>query len=298
MAILQELSNGLASAAETAGQSTVSVSARRRMGASGIVWSADGLIVTAHHVIAHEDRIRVGLPDGATVPAALLGRDPGTDLAVLRAESVGLSVPEWAAPEESKVGHLVLALGRPGQTVQATLGVISALGQGWRTPSGGEVERYVQTDVLMYPGFSGGPLVDVSGRVIGLNTSALLRGVSLTLPASTVRGVVEALLAHGRIRRGYLGVGSQMVRLPEALQNELGQETGVLLVSVEPDSPAGRGGLLLGDTIVGLDGQPVRQLDDLLGLLSGERVGRSVPVRIVRGGQVQEIGVTIGERGS
>jgi len=152
--------------------------------------------------------------------------------------------------------------------------------------------------VLMYPGFSGGPLVDVSGRVIGLNTSALLRGVSLTLPASTVRGVVEALLAHGRIRRGYLGVGSQMVRLPETLQNELGQETGVLLVSVEPDSPAGQAGLLLGDTLVGMDGQPVRQLDDLLGLLSGERVGRTVPARIVRGGQLQEISVTIGERGS
>jgi S1-C subfamily serine protease len=148
----------------------------------------------------------------------------------------------------------------------------------------------------MYPGFSGGPLVDVDGAVLGLNTSALLRGMSLTVPTPTVRQVVETLLAHGRVRRGYLGVGAQPVRLPAKLEEGLGQETGLLLVSVEPRGPAGQAGLLLGDTIVALDGEPVRHMDELLALLSGDRVGAAMPVRFVRGGQVQELTVTIGER--
>jgi S1-C subfamily serine protease len=148
----------------------------------------------------------------------------------------------------------------------------------------------------MYPGFSGGPLVEVAGRVLGLNTSALLRGISLSVPTSTLRQVVETLLTHGRVRRGYLGVGAQPVRLPGGLAEELGQETGLLLVSVEPEGPAGSAGLTLGDTIVALDGQPVRHMDELLALLGGDRVGVSVPIRIVRGGQAQEVTVTIGER--
>jgi S1-C subfamily serine protease len=129
-----------------------------------------------------------------------------------------------------------------------------------------------------------------------MNTSALLHGTPLTLPASVLRPVVGTLLEHGHMRQGYLGVGSQPVRLPDALAAEIGQSTGVLLVGVEPDSPAAAAGLLLGDTIVALDGAPVRTLDDLLALLSGDRVGRAVPVRIVRGGQLQEVTVTIGER--
>ena len=178
----------------------------------------------------------------------------------------------------------------------ATLGVISALGGSWRTPAGGEIDRYLQTDVVMYPGFSGGPLVGSTGQFIGLNTSALLRGVSLTVPATTLKSVVETLLAHGRVRRGYLGVGAQPVRLPGALAGQAGQETGLLLVSVESGSPAEKGGLLLGDTIITFDGQPVRHLDDLLSLLSGDRVGKAVPVRILRGGQIQQQTVTVGEQ--
>jgi S1-C subfamily serine protease len=187
-------------------------------------------------------------------------------------------------------------LGRPGQTVQATLGIISAVGGSWRTRAGGQIDRYLQTDVVMYPGFSGGPLVNAAGHVVGINTSALVRGTSLALPATTVRRVVEDLMAHGQVRRGYLGVGIQPARLSEALAEQLGQKTGLLLVSVEPGSPAESGGLYMGDTIVALDGQPVRHHDDLLGLLSGDRVGKSVPVRIVRGGQVQEVTVNVGER--
>jgi len=293
--ILQNLSNDLAETVATAGPAVVRVEARDRLPASGIAWSADGVVVTAHHVVERDDNINIGLSDGRTIPAALVGRDPTTDLAVLRAETSGLSAPAWDGGDDLQVGHLVLALGRPGNNVRATMGIVGALGKSWRTPSGGTLDRYLQTDLVMYPGFSGGPLVGADGRVLGLNTSALLRGVSLTVPSSTIRRVVEALLAHGRISRSYLGVGSQPTRLPEGLVDQLGQETGLLLVSVEPGSPAEEGKLYLGDTIVALDGQPVRHLDDLLSNLGGERIGNTVPVRIVRGGQVQEVDVTLRE---
>jgi S1-C subfamily serine protease len=294
--LLSNLSDALAGIVETAGQSVVRVEARRRLPASGVVWSSDGVIVTAHHVVQQEDAIGVGLPSGERVTATLVGRDPTTDLAVLRVEATGLNTPQWSTPDDLRVGHLVLALGRPGRTVQATLGIVSAMGEGWRTPAGGQVARYLQTDVVMYPGFSGGTLVGARGQVLGLNTSALLRGISLALPSPTVRRVVETLLSHGRMRRGYLGVGAQGVRLPASVAETLGQETGLLLVSVKPGSPAERAGLLLGDAIVGLDNQPVRRMDDLPALLSGDRVGSSVPVRIVRSGEVEELQVVIDER--
>jgi S1-C subfamily serine protease len=310
--VLQDVSDALAATVKATGSSVVRVEARRRLPASGIVWSSDGVIVTAYHVVERDENISVGLPDGQSVPATLVGRDPTTDLAVLRAQvptTSGAQVPTASGAQASSltqptlanldnlhVGHLVLALGRPGRTAQATLGIVSALGESWRTPAGGRIDRYLQTDVVMYPGFSGGPLVDAAGQVLGLNTSALLRGISLTVPAPTLSEVVETLLTHGRVRRGYLGVGAQPVRLPAGLGQQLGQETGLLLVSVEPGSPADQGGLLLGDTIVAFDEQPVRHMDDLLALLGSDRVGETIPVRIVRGGQVQELKVVVGER--
>lgn len=302
--VLQDLSDGLAGVVATAGRSVVRVEARRRLGASGIVWSADGLIVTAHHTVQRDDEIMLGLPDGATVEASLVGRDPTTDVALLRAEGSGTSLadltPAVRANGDLQVGHLVLALGRPGHTVQATLGIVSALGggrgTGWRTPAGGELDRYLQTDVVMYPGFSGGPLVDVSGQLLGLNTSALLRGVSLAVPSSSLERLVETLSTHGRVRRGYLGIGAQRARLPAAVAAELGRDVGLLVVSVEPDSPAEQGGIFLGDTIVTLDGESVARIDDLMALLAGDRVATAVPVQIVRGGELQELAVTIGER--
>lgn len=294
--VLQTLSDDLAATVQAASPAIVRVEGRRRVPATGVVWSADGLIVTAHHVVSRDEHIAVGLPDGSVRPAALVGRDPSIDLAVLRVEGGGLTPARWASGDGLGVGQLVLALGRPGRSVQATLGVVSALGESWRTPAGGQIDRYLQTDVVMYPGFSGGPLVGASGEALGLNTSALLRGVSVTIPAATVRAVAETLLAHGRIRRGYLGVGAQPVRLPDTLAGQIGQETGLLIASVEPGSPAESGGLMLGDTIVALDGHTVRHMDDLLALLGGDRVGKAVPVRIVRGGQVQDVTVTIGER--
>ena len=293
--VVEGISNELAGMVEAAGPAIVRVEGRRRLPASGIVWSDDGIVVTAHHVVERDDRIGVGLADGNKVDAELVGRDPTTDLAVLRVEGAQPSSAKSAQVDDLSVGHLVLALGRPGRTVQATLGIVSALGTSWRTAAGGTIDRYLQTDVVMYPGFSGGPLVDADGKVLGLNTSAL-RGVSLTIPSLTVDRVVESILSHGSVQRGYLGVGVQPVNLPEALAEELGQETGLILISVEPGSPAEAGGLMLGDTLLSVHGEPVRRLDDLLSLLSGELVGEEVLIRILRGGESGEQKVTVGER--
>ncbi len=293
---LSNLSSELASTVEAAGPSIVRVEARRRLPASGIIWSAEGVIIAAHHVVERDDNIRVGLASGETVAATLVGRDPTTDLAVLRAQAPGLTPPAWSEADSLRVGHLVLALGRPGRTVLATLGIVSALAERWRTPTGGRLDHYLQTDAAMYPGFSGGPLVDTEGRFIGLNTTALRRGATVTITAPTLHRVVETLLAHGRVQRGYLGVAVQSARLPEALAEQTGHETGLLVVSVESGSPGEKGGLLLGDTLLSLDGQPLRYPDDLVAQLGGERIGTSVPIRLVRGGQIQEMSVTIGER--
>jgi S1-C subfamily serine protease len=294
-AVLEQMSDALASVVQTVAPSVVRVEARRRLSATGMVWTADGVLVTAHHVIEQEDGIKVGLPDGRTVDATLIGRDPTTDVAALRVQATGLSLSSWqeASP---RVGMLVVALGRPFHSVRAALGIISAHGEAWRTPAGGQMEQYVQPDIVMYPGFSGGPLVDVAGQIVGLNTTALLRGVTLAIPLPTIRRVVDMLLAHGRVRRGYLGVHTQPVRLPAAMAEQLGQETGLLISSVEPASPAEQGGLLLGDTVVTLDGVTLRHHDDLLALLVAERIGSTVAMHVLRGGQVQELRLTLGER--
>lgn len=298
--VLSNLSETLTETVESVGPSLVRIEGRRRMAASGIVWTEDGLVVTANHVVKRDQKLVIGLPDGQGVEAELIGRDPSTDLALIKVEASDLRPASRNGHSDEEVdlavGQLVLALGRPGRTVQATLGIISALGDSWRTGAGGQIDRYLQTDVLMYPGFSGGPLVNSQGHVIGLNTSALLRGISMAVPVTTVDKVVGTLLTHGRMRRGYLGVSTQPARLPEGVKDEVGQETGLLIVSVESSSPAGDAGLVMGDAIVGLDGKAVRHHDDLLILLTGERVGKKVPVNIVRGGEIRTLEVMIGER--
>ncbi|MCC6905340.1 MAG: trypsin-like peptidase domain-containing protein [Anaerolineae bacterium] len=295
---LAALSKATADAVEKAGASIVRVEGRRRLPASGIVWAADGVIVTAHHVVTRDDGLRVGLPGGSTVAAAFVGRDPSTDLAVLKADITGLTTASWVEPGAARVGELVLAAGRPGAHVQATLGVISALNGGWRTPAGGHVDQFVQADIVMYPGFSGGPLINAEGVFVGLMTSGLVRGMSLAIPVMTVGRVAEALLRDGYIRRGYLGVSAQPARLPEPLQRELKQETGLLIVGVEAGSPAETAGLMLGDTIVTFNNQPMRSMDDLLAALADPAiVDAESSIRMVRGGLVQTQSVHIGIRG-
>lgn len=291
---LSEISGELTSIVEKTAPSVVRVEARRRMPGSGIVWAADGTIVTADHIIEREDDLRVGFADGSVSAATLVGRDPTTDVAVVRAQASGLALPAWSEGERAKVGQLVVALGRPGRTVRARLGMISALGDAWRAPAGGELARYLEADVAIRVGFSGGPLVDTAGAVLGMNTAGLLRDAALTVPVATLRKVVSTLLTHGRIRRGYLGVGAHPVRLPEAWRQ--GQETGLLVVSVESGSPADRGGVVIGDVIVSAGGKPVRFHNDLQGYLTPESVGTAVRLRLVRGGEGKDLNVTVGER--
>ena len=294
--ILQSISNEMAEIVETVGAAVVRVNGRKRQAASGIVWSADGVIVTANHVVRRDEKISVGLPNGDAIKAELIGRDRSTDLALLRVDASDLTPVTWVDSSDVAVGNLVLALGRPGHTVQATLGVASGLGSNWRTGAGGEIERYFQTDVTMYPGFSGGPLAVAGGSVAGLNSSALARGVSITLPSETVRRVVETLLSHGHMPRGYLGIGIQPVRLPDSVQEELKQEVGLMIMSIEAGGPAEKAVLLQGDILVKLGEKAIRHADELNRLLTSDRIGQEMDAQVVRSGKLETIQVTIGSR--
>jgi S1-C subfamily serine protease len=293
--VLLDLSNAMAAAAEKAGKSTVLVNARRRIPASGIAFAAD-LILTADHVVQRDEDITVTLADRSEVPAKVAGRDPGSDLAVLRLEKAA-AIPAEKAPE-AKIGQIVLALGRPSpEGIEASLGTLSAVSGPVRTPRG-LLDRYYRTDTTPYPGFSGGPLVDAEGHVIGLNTSGFGRGTSITIPAEIAWKVADELAKHGSIKRGYLGIRSQPVEITPAAQKALKREqaTGLLIVGLEDQSPAEKGGLLVGDTLVGIGGHPVSDPDELFASLSGEVVGKATPIEILRGGEPKTIAVTVGER--
>lgn len=296
MTALSGFSEDLAGVVETTGTSVVGVEAGRRGHGTGTVWSGDGLVVTAEHVVPHDEGMRVRLGDGRQLDAALVGRDPTTDIAVLRVGGAPLHAPKWAEPSSLRVGNVVLALGRPGRTVRATVGIVSVLGEGWQTPAGGRIDRYLEADVRLSPGFSGGPLIDSAGNVLGINTGGLRRGGSLTVVSPTVRRVVESLATHGRIRRGYLGIATQRVRLAPAVAERARQPRGLLVLEVEPGSPAELGGLLLGDTLLTVAGQAVRYPEELLGILSGDRIGTSVTAQVLRAGTLVEMLLTVGER--
>ncbi len=178
------------------------------------------------------------------------------------------------------------------------MGVVAALGEAWTSPGGGHLDRYVQPDIAMGPGFSGGPLVDSEGRTIGMNTSGLLRTAAITVPVETLVRVVATLLEHGSVRRGYLGVGIQPVELPSTEAARLGQQTGLLVVSVSADSAASNAGLLVGDIIVRAGETPLEGIDDLLGTLASAEVGSNITLDLVRGGQAQQATAKLGERPS
>jgi S1-C subfamily serine protease len=293
--ILVELSNSMAAATEKAAVSTVLVNARRRMPASGIAFAGD-LVLTADHVIEREDGITVMLANGTEAAASLAGRDPGSDLAVLRLEKERTTPAQPAM--QVRIGQLVLALGRPSDTgIEASLGVISAIGGPVRTPQG-SLDKYIRTDATPYPGFSGGPLVDAEGLVVGVNTSGMGRGVTLTIPADYAWKMADQLARTGSVKRGYLGVRSEAVELSEAAQKALKrtQATGLLLVGVERKSPAEAGRLIVGDILVGVNGQPVPDHDALFAHLTGEVVGEAIPLEVLRGGELRTFTVEIGTR--
>jgi S1-C subfamily serine protease len=295
--ILQSLSDDLANAAASAGESVVAIHARKRIPASGVVL-AEGVVVAAHHTIHREDDIRVSLPDGTRVSATLAGRDPSTDLAVLRLADVTGTPARFIDADDPRVGQLVLALGRPGDAVTASLGVVSAVGGEWRTWHGGRIDRFIRLDLSIYDGFSGGALVDARGRVIGLNTSGLARSAAIAIPVSTVRRVAEQLLAGGRVRRGYLGIGLQTVRLPASLvkARAFGRDVALLVVSVEEDGPAARAGLTLGDVLLTFDGAPIGDPGELLALLSEDRIDHPIKLQVLRGGDVRDVEVIVADR--
>jgi S1-C subfamily serine protease len=297
--VLVELSDALADAAETAGKATVLVNARRRMPASGIAYASD-LILTADHVVEREDGIKVILADGTEVSARLAGRDAGSDLAVLKLErAAGAAAVAEATKSPARLGQIALALGRPSPDgIEASLGTVSAIGGPIRTGQGGMLERYIRTDSISYPGFSGGPLVAADGTILGLNTSGLANGAAVTVPADIAWRIADTLVKHGRIKRGYLGIRSQTVDISEASQKALQREqrTGLLIVGLENGSPAAKGGLIVGDILVGVAGGPVLHHDELFNRLNGDMVGKSTPIDILRGGQPQTLNVLIGEK--
>ncbi len=293
---LTDFSNGLTAAVETAGTSTVTVDARRRYPASGIAYTED-LVLTADHVITREEDIKVVLPDGRSLPATIAGRDPGSDLALLRLTEKALSTAKTS--DNVKVGQLVLALGRPnGGGMQASWGIVSEINGPTRTFRGGMLDEYIRSETTPYPGFSGGPLINTEGEVLGLNTSGLTRGSSLTIPVKVAWRIAETLVTHGSVKRGYLGVRTQPVEIPEVARQALGreQEHGLLILWLEESGPAANGGLLVGDILVAVSGQPVSDPDDLFAALNNDTVGKTIPVDVLRGGRPETVQVTVGER--
>jgi S1-C subfamily serine protease len=291
-----QLSKAFSGAVEATDPSILRVEGGRRGSASGFVWSKDGVVVTSSHGLELEDGIELGLSNGQTTRAALVGRDPGTDLAVLRSESTDLTPAHFQGLDGVRIGELVLAVGRPGRGLRASLGIVSALGDGWRTPSGGKIERFLQSDATLERGYSGSLLIGSGGAALGMNTAGLLRGAGVTLPKATLDRVVASILAHGRLRRGWLGVGTYPVRLPSSLGAERGQRTGLIVLAVHEKSPAEQAGFLIGDVLLSLSGQPTSQVGELQALLDEERIGQEVSASILRAGSTREVKVTIGAR--
>lgn len=298
--VLRSLSDDLAAAVERAGASVVAVHARARIPASAILWR-DGVVVATNHTVRRDEDIPITLPDGSRTTGTVAGRDGGTDLVVLRVPpSLQSARPAELRPgdEPPKVGELVLAVGRPGEDgPTAALGIVSAVQGPWRTWGGGEIEHFVRLDLSVYDGFSGGPLVDARGRVIGINSSALARGMPVTIPVATVERIVAQLLERGHVARGYVGLAAQPVRITESLRARLGgsYEAGAMVVKVEPQGPADRAGILLGDVVVAVDGDAVADPSEI-GALVGDRVGRTIEMTVVRGGSIAKVPLTVGER--
>jgi S1-C subfamily serine protease/DNA-binding NarL/FixJ family response regulator len=291
--LLMSLSSELASAVEHAAASVVRVDDGSRLTASGIIWSADGLILTTSHGVERDEPIAIERGDGTRLNATLVGRDLDTDLAVLRVPVTNLPAAQGADPAQVKVGQLVLALGRPGTAgLQATIGIVSAR---MDTESNGKLGYILHTDAVLYPGFSGGALVDVSGRVVGITNLMYGRGKGVAIGTPVAQQVAETLLAHGTVPRGYLGVRTQGVALPGELRKKLNlaQERALVVLHVEAGSPAEKSGLMLGDTLLGINGEGVHDGDQLRRQLRRLAPGQTATLQILRGGEPRDLQATV-----
>ena len=297
--VLSDLSNEIAAIAQAAEGAVVAVQAGAHRWSSGMIWRT-GVVVTAERGLRREEDIQVKLADGRTLKAALAGRDPGSDLAVLKV--AGLEAPAAAVPPVSgtpRVGSLVLVLGRsPNSGLNVSFGIVSAASPAWRTWRGGRLDQYLRLDATVFPGSAGGAVVDVERRLLGIASLSLSRIAALAIPPSTVDRVADRLLAEGHIPRGYLGIGLQPVAVSDSSRTKLslGNRSGLMAIQVEPESPAEQAGILPGDILVALDDQPVEQLDDLMAFLDPESVGKSVRARLIRAGALTELPVVIGGR--
>jgi len=277
-------------------QSTHSHAADRRSAremhstGSGFIFTPDGFILTNSHVVHHASRFDVTLADGRRVPADLVGDDPETDLAVVRIGASHLVPAQLGDSQAVRVGQLVIAIGNPyGFQCTVTAGVVSALGRSLRASGGRLIDDIIQTDAALNPGNSGGPLVTAQGQVIGINTAVILpaQGLCFAIAMNTAIFVAGRLIKDGRIRRSYIGVGGQNVTLPRRLVRlqHLSITTGVLVVAVEPHSPAQRAGVLEGDVIIEYDSQPIASIDALLRLLTDEQVHARAALTLLRHGE-------------
>lgn len=280
---LHQLSETIADIVHTTGNSLATLA----RGGTAIAWDDQGHFVTSAAAVRGRPQIGM-LHNGARVRAKVVGKDPSTDIAVLHAD-LSTTPLEWA-DTPPRVGALVLITGRGRRGAYASLGTVSAVADAWRTPAGATVDHFIDVDGSLPRGFAGGPLIDASGAVVGINTRGLVRG-GTTLPTKTVRRVVEALLEHGAVQRGYLGVGMQPVELPEPVD---GHEAGLLLTWVDPNGPARAAGLYIGDVLVELGGAQVRDASDVAGQLPSDAIGTKLPAVWIRGGQAHsgEVEVT------
>jgi len=295
---LIELSNTLAEITERVAQSVVAVHTEARGSSSGVVWQS-GLIVTAEHALRRDEEIEVTLPDGRVAPATLAGRDPRTDLAVLKCEEAKLPPHNAAKSEIVNPGSLALVVGRTRASGPvAALGIVSLVAAERRAWTGVALSPYIRLDIGLQPTAIGGVAVDAYGSAMGLATPRFSRFGATAIPTPTVATVVRTLLEKGRIPLGYLGVGLQPVRLPETLRQSLQRQerTATIVLEVEPNGPAHDAGIVIGDILVSLAGRAVTRLEDIQTQLQGEAIGKSMPAKLVRGGAVRETTIVVGER--
>jgi S1-C subfamily serine protease len=297
--VIASFSQELAAAAEQVGASVVTLHARHRVPSSGIHWR-QGVLVTANHTVRREDDITVLIHGGKRVSAKLAGRDAGSDLALLKFDQdSGVAIPQFGDAATLKLANFVLALGRTrfGNLV-ASAGIVGGLGGEWRTWRGGRIDQSIRLDLALYPGFSGGPLVNVEGKVLGLNTNGFGRGRAVTIPVATVNRVVDELLDKGYIARPYLGIAMQPVAIPEALRGKLKSAAagGLMVLHVEPGGPADKAGIVLGDVIVELQGKPALDTEHIQDLLASAKVSDRIAATLIRGGSPVELSIALGER--